>query len=173
MKGGWEVGCEGVREWWLGKVPLCDMRNGVIAVGLLSMTTCMRGKTAANELESKPPCSLSSLLPLRMGCRCSLRIVTAVLLVLINLPSTASAALFGTTCDRTTYGLPEPRACDLLLFGDAAFRSGGIFDIDSLDHGFLLPFFGHRSQFTDWQWRHRVTLPQVWRTRRLPSFACQ
>lgn len=97
-------------------------------------------------------------------------LIAVVIQALVNLPSPASPALFGTICDRTIYGIPDYRACQELLFGTAAARSGGIFNIDDFEHGFLLPFFGRRSQFTDWQWRHRVTLPLVWRTRRSAFF---
>lgn len=102
-----------------------------------------------------------------MICRRSLSIVTVVLLALVDLPAVASAAPFeATICDRAGYGLPEYGACHDLLYGNTALKGRGIYNIDTLDHGFLLPYFGPRLQFTEWQWRHRVTLPQVWRNRK-------
>lgn len=103
--------------------------------------------------------------------RSYLSTITLVSYALTNIASPVSAAEFGTTCDRTTYGLPNYQACRALLLGGAGVTSrDGIFHIDSFEHGFLLPYFGHRSQFTDWQWRHRVTLPQVWRNRKFAVF---
>lgn len=94
--------------------------------------------------------------------RSHLRLLTVVFQALTVLRSLASAARFGTTCSRTVYGLPDYGACQTVLFGGEGSGSGGISNIDSYEHGFLLPFFGHRTQFTDWQWRHRITLPRVW-----------
>ena len=101
-----------------------------------------------------------------MICRGSLSIVTVSLLALVDLPAVASAAQFGIICDRAIYGFPEYAACHDLLYGNTALKSDGIFHIDKFDHGFLLPYFGPRRQFTAWQWKHRITLPQVWRNRK-------
>lgn len=92
----------------------------------------------------------------------SLRVVTLLLSTFISLHATVvSAARFGTVCDRTVYGFPDYAACNALLFG-----RDGIFHIDDAEHGFLLPYFGFKSQFTDVQWRNRVDLPEVWRNGR-------
>ena len=92
---------------------------------------------------------------------------TLVVSAFTSFPTIASAARFGTICNRTIYGLPDYQACYDLLFGNH-----GIFSIDGKEHGFLLPYFGSRSEFTDWQWRQRIGLPEVWRNRRsAPSFA--
>lgn len=92
----------------------------------------------------------------------SLRVVTLVLSTFISLHATVvSAARFGTVCDRTVYGFPDYAACNALLVG-----RDGIFYIDDREHGFLLPYFGFKSQFTDNQWRNRIDLPQVWRNGR-------
>ena len=138
---------------------------------LQSMTTLhARQQIAANELsrnQNRSPLIVVSF-PLKMVCRRSLSIVTVVvLLALVDLPAVASAAQIEAICDRAIYGFPEYGACHDLLYGNTAFRRGGIFNIDTFDHGFLLPYFGHRLQFTAWQWRHRVTLPEVWRNRNL------
>ncbi len=136
------------------------------------MTTMLaRQQIAANEL-SRNQKTFSPLIVvtffLKMICKRSLSIVTVVLRALVDLPAVASAPPpFTATCDRAIYGLPQYGACHDLLYGNTALKSRGIFYIDTIDHGFLLPYFGPRLQFTDWQWRHRVTLPQVWRNRNL------
>lgn len=66
-------------------------------------------------------------------------------------------------CDRATYGMPKYHSCNALLYGTPVQRGAGIFNIDSIDHGFLLPYFGGSAQFTISQWRHRINLPEVWR----------
>ena len=67
-------------------------------------------------------------------------------------------------CDFNTYGRPEYSSCVALLYGtrQRQSRTKGIFDIDNLDHGFLLPYFARPGSFTIEQWRHKVVLPKVW-----------
>ena len=112
------------------------------------------------ELESILPSSLDVCPKMVCGYH-SLGTLAHVLSALITLATIVSAGRFGTVCNRTIYGFPDYAYCHALLSG-----SGGISTIDSNDHGFLLPYFGHRDQFTDWQWRQRVELPHVWRNRR-------
>ncbi|CAF9939404.1 hypothetical protein IMSHALPRED_001329 [Imshaugia aleurites] len=63
-------------------------------------------------------------------------------------------------CDHAIYGIPKYSACVNLLYGHR--HKTGIFNIDDDQHGFFLPYFGDKAQFTVDQWRHRVTLPEVW-----------
>lgn len=66
-------------------------------------------------------------------------------------------------CDHAIYGIPKYSACVNLLYGHR--HKTGIFNIDDDQHGFFLPYFGDKAQFTVDQWRHRVTLPEVWQNR--------
>lgn len=65
-------------------------------------------------------------------------------------------------CDRSIYGQPLYYACVTLLYGDPRRHTTGIYKIDGDDHGFLLPYFAGSGAFTIEQWRHRVTLPELW-----------
>ena len=67
-------------------------------------------------------------------------------------------------CNVDTYGRPEYSSCVFLLYGNRQrpSRNKGIFNIDTVDHGFLLPFFAGPDNFTVDQWKNRVTLPEVW-----------
>lgn len=155
------------------EVSLCDMRH--VICSHRGWTIVQDYYLQAKQNQSCKRISIdialpSSSLPLKMVRACSLKIVTVVLLALASLRSIALAAHFEPICDRTAYGLPSYQACNALLFGTDALRSGSIFSIDGFEHGFMLPFFAHKSQFTDWLWRHRVGLPEVWRNRRFPIF---
>lgn len=100
---------------------------------------------------------------MKMVCRFYLGFHVALLHARINALSVAAAvAHFETYCDSTIYGLPNYSACSNLLLGNSASRSHGIKHIDSVEHGFLLPYFGTTGDFTAWQWRNRVELPEVW-----------
>ena len=100
-----------------------------------------------------------------MVCGYFIEIVALVLSAFINAPAIALAVPFGTTCDRNVYGVPDFEACEDLLYG-----GDGITQIDTSEHAFLLPYFGDRKQFTNWQWRHRVDLPEIWRNGKNHSF---
>lgn len=67
-------------------------------------------------------------------------------------------------CDIGTYGRPDYSDCVTLLYGNRQRQSRmkGIFNIDNVDHGFLLPYFPPSAGFTIEQWRHKVYLPNVW-----------
>ena len=67
-------------------------------------------------------------------------------------------------CDFGTYGRPEYSSCVALLYGNRQRqgRTKGISDIDNVDHGFLLPYFGGPGSFTIDEWRHRIFVPRVW-----------
>ena len=80
---------------------------------------------------------------------------------LINILSTA-AGFPEEYCDRAVYGRPYYSSCIDILYGNPERRGKGIFNIDNDEHGFFLPYFGGSGQFTINQWRHRVTLPEVW-----------
>lgn len=99
----------------------------------------------------------------------SIHFVQAALL-LIHIYS-AVAELSEDFCDRATYGQPNYSTCIALLYGNPTHGGTGIYNIDSDEHGFLLPYFGHGADFTISQWRHRVRLPEVWHngTPRCPS----
>ena len=77
----------------------------------------------------------------------------------------SSAAVTGDMtdwCDSANYGHPDYSSCLTLLFGNRVRRITGIFNIDSKEHGFLLPYFSPPGSFTINQWRHRVELPRLW-----------
>ncbi|KAF6236475.1 hypothetical protein HO173_005256 [Letharia columbiana] len=90
----------------------------------------------------------------------SIHFVQAALL-LIHIYS-AAAELSEDFCDRATYGQPNHSTCIALLYGNPTHRGAGIYNIDSDEHGFFLPYFGRSADFTINQWRHRITLPAVW-----------
>ena len=98
-----------------------------------------------------------------MVCGYLIEIVALVLFKSMDTSAMALAAPFETVCDRNVYGLPDYHSCSSLLFG-----RDGVAKLDNAEHGFLLPYFGKKKQFTDWQWRQRVYLPEVWRNRKSP-----
>ena len=65
-------------------------------------------------------------------------------------------------CDTSIYGKPDYTSCITLLYGSPMHRGDGIFNIDDEEHGFLLPYFAGQGSFTINQWRHRITLPEIW-----------
>lgn len=84
-----------------------------------------------------------------------------ILLTLLTLvPLSAFAASQG-YCSRNDYGQPNYEACISLLYGTAPVRQG-IYNLDTFDHAFFLPYFARESDFTSAQWSHKVTLPEVW-----------
>ena len=87
-----------------------------------------------------------------------------VVFFLVYTTSAAAVTQLKDFCDVGTYGRPEYSACVSLLYGNRQrqSRTKGIFDIDNIDHGFLLPYFANPGSFTIDQWRHRVYLPKVW-----------
>lgn len=149
---------------------ISDMRCEVIRrVGSWSMTTYMRGRLCSCKGAQSKAIFPSSAFPRpKMVCRYYLGFLTAAFHTFFIVPSAAGSEPY---CNRTFYGVPNYLACNTLLFGKGPSHSGGIASLDNVDHGFLLPYFGRKSQFTDWQWRHRVLLPEVWRSRRLASSA--
>ena len=133
----------------------------------LAMTVSFWGLKSLLQLKSLLPSSLDVCPKMLCGYH-SLRALAHVLSIFVTLATIASADRFGTVCDRSLYGFPDYRSCHVLLSS-----SGGISTIDPNDHAFVLPYFGHKNQFTDWQWRQRVELPHVWRTRRCsPPWTC-
>ena len=129
-------------------------------IGSLSMTCVFLGLRSLLESECFLPSSSDVCLKMVCGYQ-SPRALAHVLSTLVTLATVASAARFGIICDRAIYGFPDYASCQSLLSS-----SGGISTMDANEHGFLLPYFGHRDQFTDWQWRQRVELPYVWRSRK-------
>ena len=161
----------------LGTVSRCSslaMRYATRSPGvgsLLPMTACLRSPKSLLLLR-RIKLTLPSIVNPKMVGGYSLRIVMLVLSAFISLLTTVvSTGRYGTVCDRTVYGLPKYDACYALLLG-----RDGIFQKDGTEHGFLLPYFGFKTQFTDRQWRNRIDLPKVWRNGRyFLSFAgdCQ
>ena len=84
-----------------------------------------------------------------------------VLLALLVLNPLSVFASSGDLCSRSDYGQPNYRACISLLYGSPPARKG-IFNLDSLDHAFFLPYFATASDFTASQWSHQVYLPEIW-----------
>lgn len=102
---------------------------------------------------------------------------TNILLVAIFLthfiPTAAIKAASGDICDISIYGKPDYSSCITLLYGSPQLRGAGIYNIDNVEHGFLLPYFGSSGQFTINQWRHRVTLPEVWANGMYVCISCK
>lgn len=112
-------------------------------IGSLPMACVLLGLRSLLELECFLPSSFDVCPKMVCGYQ-SPSALAYVLSTLIILATIASADRLGTICDRTIYGFPDYTSCHALLSS-----SGGISKIDANEHGFLLPYFGGREQFTD------------------------